>query len=63
MAIPLHAFVTTRIDTRSRPESIPGGGQATTGLTANTLDCREWVVRPSHLVGNTGAYCGATTAC
>ena len=38
MAIP-HAFVTTRIDTHRSPESIPGAGKATTGLTANILNC------------------------
>ena len=44
MAIPLHAFVTTRFDTRRWPESIPVTGASLVeghdGFAANILNCR-----------------------
>jgi hypothetical protein len=44
MAIPLHAFVTTRFDTRRWPKSIPVAGASLVeghdGFAANILNCR-----------------------
>src|SRR5713226_315435 len=44
MAIPLHAFVTTRFDTHRWPESIPVAGASLVeghdGFAANILNCR-----------------------
>jgi len=49
MAIPLHAFVTTRFDTHRWPESIPVAGASLVeghdGFAANILNCRIWRVR------------------
>jgi hypothetical protein len=45
MAIPLHAFVTTRFDTHRWPESIPVAGASLVeghdGFAANILICRR----------------------
>jgi hypothetical protein len=50
MAIPLHAFVTTRFDTHRWPESIPAAGASLVeghdGFAANILNCRWSDHRP-----------------